>query len=100
MGYLPIQRRFTEITQVVHVLGGKILENAGKQRKQREEEKTHMPHHTDSIPITTLIFNLLNFSLHSLCIRIFSYVKMGKLSYKLWFYSLYCFGAYFFVFSP
>lgn len=76
MGYLLIQRRFTEIAQVVHILGGNILENTGKQREEREEEKTHVPHHSDNIPITTLIFNLRNFSLHSLYIRIFSYVKM------------------------
>ena len=43
MGYLLIQRRFTEIAQVVHVLCGKNLENTGKQRKEREEEKIHVP---------------------------------------------------------
>lgn len=76
MGYLLIQRRFTEIAQVVHVLCGKNLENTGKQREEREEEKIHVPHHSDNIPLATLIFNLLNVSLHSIYIRIFSYVKM------------------------
>lgn len=39
---------------MVHVPAGKILENAGKQREQRGE-KAHVPHHTDNIPVTTLV---------------------------------------------